>query len=297
MNVQAGLRLCRRAFVNLWRAPLPSLVSVVTIALALFLGCAFAAGIFGARALLRSWGAEASLTLYLDPAQSEDQALALAARVRAENPGLDAVYVGRAEALSRLRVELGDLGAALDGLPQNPLPPTLELRPRAPLSASAVRALAGRLRELPGVSDVDYGREWLEKLEALGRALRAAGGLALTLVVGAALLVVANTIRLAVYARRDEIEIMKLVGATDGHVRLPFLLEGALQGLLGAVLALGGLACLERWILPRAAAAFAFASGVAAPHLRPETGALLLACGALVGFLGSYLAVARFLRT
>ncbi|HXN55723.1 MAG TPA: ABC transporter permease, partial [Myxococcales bacterium] len=287
MNVQAGLRLCRRAFVNLWRAPLPSLVSVVTIALALFLGCAFAAGIFGARALLRSWGAEASLTLYLDPAQSEDQALALAARVRAENPGLDAVYVGRAEALSRLRVELGDLGAALDGLPQNPLPPTLELRPRAPLSASAVRALAGRLRELPGVSDVDYGREWLEKLEALGRALRAAGGLALTLVVGAALLVVANTIRLAVYARRDEIEIMKLVGATDGHVRLPFLLEGALQGLLGAVLALGGLACLERWILPRAAAAFAFASGVAAPHLRPETGALLLACGALVGFLGS----------
>ena len=297
MNVQAGLRLCRRAFVNLWRAPLPSLVSVVTIALALFLGCAFAAGIFGARALLRSWGAEASLTLYLDPAQSEDQALALAARVRAENPGLDAVYVGRAEALSRLRVELGDLGAALDGLPQNPLPPTLELRPRAPLSASAVRALAGRLRELPGVSDVDYGREWLDKLEALGRALRAAGGLALTLVVGAALLVVANTIRLAVYARRDEIEIMKLVGATDGHVRLPFLLEGALQGLLGAVLALGGLACLERWILPRAAAAFAFASGVAAPHLRPETGALLLACGALVGFLGSYLAVARFLRT
>ncbi|GAC1340891.1 MAG: permease-like cell division protein FtsX [Myxococcales bacterium] len=297
VSVQAALRLCRRAFVNLWRAPLPSLVSVVTIALALFLGCAFAAGILGARALLRSWGAEASLTLYLDPAQGDEQARSLAERVRAENPGLETVFVGRAEALSRLRVELGDLGPALDGLSQNPLPATLELRPRAPLSAAALRALAAELRGLPGVNDVDYGREWLDKLEALGRALRAAGGLALALVVGSALLVVANTIRLAVYARRDEIEIMKLVGATDAYVRLPFLLEGALQGLLGATFALGGLACLERWILPRAAAAFAFASGVPAPHLRPETLLLLLACGALVGFLGSYLAVARFLRT
>jgi len=116
-------------------------------------------------------------------------------------------------------------------------------------------------------------------------------------VLGAALLVVANTIRLAVYARRDEIEIMKLVGATDGYVRAPFLLEGLLQGVLGAGLALIAVLSMQRWLLPRAQAAFAFAAGVAPPRILPLHGALLLGLGAAVGLFGSWLAVARFLRT
>jgi cell division transport system permease protein len=298
VSVHVAGRLCRRAFVNLWRAPLPSLMAVLTIALALFLGSTFAAGILGARALLRSWGAEASLTLYLDPALGDLQARALGERVRTENPGVEVKYVDKAEALSRLRADLGDAGAALDGLSQNPLPPTLELRPpAAQTSAAEIRALSVRLSGLPGVSDVDYGREWLDKLEALGRALRAAGAGALAVVLAAAVLVVANTIRLAVYARRDEIEIMKLVGATDGYVRVPFLLEGALQGLFGALLAVAGLLALQRWLLPKAVAAFAFASGLGTPRLHLGQIALVVGFGAAVGLFGSYLAVARFLRT
>jgi cell division transport system permease protein len=298
VSVHVAGRLCRRAFINLWRSPLPSLMAVLTIALALFLGSTFAAGILGARALLRSWGAEASLTLYLDPALGDAQARALGERVRAENPALEVKYVDKAEALARLRADLGEGGAALDGLAQNPLPPTLELRPPAAQAGAAeIRALSLRLSGLPGVSDVDYGREWLDKLESLGRALRAAGAGALAVVLGAAVLVVANTIRLAVYARRDEIEIMKLVGATDGYVRVPFLLEGALQGLFGALLAVAGLLALQRWLLPKAVAAFAFASGLGTPRLQPGQIALVLVFGAVVGLFGSYLAVARFLRT
>ena len=298
MSFHVAWRLCRRALLNLWRAPLPSLMAVATIALALFLGCAFVAGVLGARALLRSWGAEASLTLYLDPQLGDAQARGLGDRVRSENPEVEVRYVDRAEALARLRVELGDLGSELDGLAQNPLPPTLELTPRgAAAAAAAIRALAARLAKLPGVADVDYGREWLDKLEALGRALRAAGAGALLIVLGAAVMVVANTIRLAVYARRDEIEIMKLVGASDAYVRLPFLLEGALQGMFGALCAVGGLLALQHWLLPRAEAAFAFAAGIGTPQLSLAQGLAVLGLGAAVGFLGSYLAVARFLRT
>ena len=160
-----------------------------------------------------------------------------------------------------------------------------------------LRALAGRVSQVAGVAEVDYGREWVDRLEALGNALRGFGTASLALVGLAALLVVANTIRLAVYARRDEIEIMKLVGATDGYVRAPFLLEGALQGLCGAALAVSGLLAVQRLLLPRVAAAFAFTSGAQAPHLSPQHCALLAAAGALVGLCGSYLAVARFLRT
>ncbi len=286
-------RLLRRAIINFWRAPLPSLVAVVTIALALFLGAALAFSVLSARTLLASWGAQPTVTAYLDRALPEEQARAVAGQVQAADPDIEVVYVSPAQALDKLRVQLGDLGGALDGLSRNPLPATLEVTPRA---GTELRGLAQRIAKVAGVAEVDYGREWADRLQSLGSALRGFGTAALGLVAFAALLVVANTIRLAVYARRDEIEIMKLVGATDGYVRAPFLLEGALQGLCGGGLAVGGLAAVQRLLLPRAAAAFAFATGIPAPHLSAPHCALLAAAGALLGLCGSYLAVARLLR-
>jgi cell division transport system permease protein len=297
MIAHVAWRLSRRAAVNLWRAPLPSLVSVLTIALSLFIGASFVLGLLTAKSLLTSWGAQASVTLYLDKGTSDAQARELRQQAQAQAGDAQVTYVDRAMALSRLRADLGDLAGSLDGLSQNPLPPSLEITPRAALAPAGVRVLAAQLGQLPGVAEVEYGREWLDKLEALGRGLRAFGAGALLVVLGAALLVVANTIRLAVYARRDEIEIMKLVGATDGYVRAPFLLEGALQGLIGAGLALGAVAAVQHWLLPRAQQAFTFASGMQAPHVLPLHGAALLGVGTLVGLFGSWLAVARFLRT
>ncbi len=297
MIAHVAWRLSRRAAMNLWRAPLPSLVSVLTISLALFLGATFVLGLFAARTLLTSWGAQASVTLYLDRQTTDAQARALMQQVHAKSNDVEVAYVDRGLALQRLRAELGDLAGALDGLTQNPLPPSLEVTPRTSLPPAGVRILAAQLGMLPGVAEVDYGREWLDKLEALARGLRVFGAGALLTVLGAALLVVANTIRLAVYARRDEIEIMKLVGATDGYVRAPFLLEGVLQGVLGAALALGAVLAMQHWLLPRASQAFAFAAGVRAPGLSPVELAALLGIGAVVGLFGSWLAVARFLRT
>jgi cell division transport system permease protein len=296
MAAHIAWRLVRRAAVNLWRAPLPSLVSVLTIGLALFLGASFAVGVLSARRLLQGWGAQPSVTVYLDRATTDDEARALAGRILDTEHAANVRYVDRAQALQRLRTELGDLGSALDGLPENPLPPSLEVVPASSPGPSEIRALASRLGKLSHVVEVDYGREWLDRIEALGRAMRNFGSGALALVLAAALLVVANTIRLAVYARRDEIEIMKLVGATDRYVRTPFLLEGMLQGLAGAILAVAGLEAVQQLVIPRAAAAFSFAAGAAAPHLVVAHFAILAGAGAVVGLLGSYLAVARFLR-
>jgi cell division transport system permease protein len=296
MMAHIAWRHVRRAAVNLWRAPLPSLVSVLTIGLALFLGASFAVGVLSARKLLQGWGAEPSITLYLDRAVTDEEAKALADRIVAAEHAQSVRYVDQAQAMQRLKTELGDLGGALDGLPENPLPPSLEVVPDGSPGPAEVRALAGRLGQMSHVVDVDYGREWLDRIEALGRAMRNFGSGALALVLAAALLVVANTIRLAVYARRDEIEIMKLVGATNAYVRTPFLLEGVLQGLAGAILAVLGLEIVQRVVIPQAAAAFSFAAGAAAPHLLAAHFGILLGAGAVVGLLGSYLAVARFLR-
>jgi len=296
MIAHVAWRLSRRAAVNLWRAPVLSLVSVLTIGLSLFIGATFVLGLFTARTLLTSWGAEPSMTLYLDPATSDADARALSQQIRGRGD-LEVQYVDAKAALNRLRSDLGELGGALDGLTQNPLPPSLEIRPRAPLPGSSLRLLAAELGQMRGVHDVEYGREWLDKLEALGSSLRAFGAGALLAVIGAALMVVANTIRLAVYARRDEIEIMKLVGATDTYVRAPFLMEGALQGLLGAAVAVGAVLSAQQWLLPHASQAFSFAAGASAPQMLPAYAGGLLAAGALVGFFGSWIAVARFLKT
>jgi cell division transport system permease protein len=297
MIAHVAWRLSRRAALNLWRAPLPSLVAVLTIALSLFIATTFVLGVSAARALFTSWGAQASMTLYLDETMTDAQARAVIAKVQAEAPRAQIVYVDRELALKRLRVELGDLSGALDALARNPLPASIEVTPPPALAPASLRVLAAQFAQVPGVHEVEYGREWLDKVEALGRGVRNFGAGALFVVLGAALLVIANTIRLAVYARRDEIEIMKLVGATDQYVRAPFLLEGALQGLLGAGLALGSVASLDHWLLPRAQQALSFASGVAAPRIDLLQSASLLVAGTLVGLLGSWLAVSRFLRT
>ena len=288
-------RLWRRAASNLLRTPLLSLVSVLTIGFALFIGAAFVLGLFTARTLLNSWGADATLTLYLDSATTDSQARSVYQQVSARGD-VDVQYVDAGTALQRLRADLGDMGTALEGLSKNPLPPSLEVRPRQTLAGPEVRVLAAELGQLPNVRDVEYGREWLDKLEALGGGMRLFGAGALLAVLVAALLVVANTIRLAVYSRRDEIEIMKLVGATDAYVRAPFLMEGALQGLLGASVAVGSVFAVQYWLLPRLEQAFAFAAGVAPPQMLPLHAAALLVFGAIVGLLGSWIAVGRFLK-
>src|SRR5581483_5365528 len=168
MIAHVFLRLSRRAALNLWRAPLPSLVSVLTIGLSLFIGASFVLGLFTARALLTSWGAQASMTLYLDPATTDADGRALAQELRARGDVL-VRYVDPPMALKRLRADLGELATALDGLSQNPLPPSVEVTPREPLPGPALRILAAELGQLHGVRDVEYGREWLDKLEALGR--------------------------------------------------------------------------------------------------------------------------------
>jgi cell division transport system permease protein len=200
------------------------------------------------------------------------------------------------EALARLRASLGDEAGVLDGLGDDVLPASLEVR-TAGLSLPGTRELAARLRGVPGAADVDFGAAWLERLATLlGRAR--AVGVALLVAVGLATSVlVSNTLRLAVYARRDEIEIMKLVGATDAHVGAPFVVEGAMQGLAGAALAVATLLGASAALLPRLHAALPMAARIGRADVLPTPllAALLLG-GVGLGVAASLLSLRRFLR-
>ena len=288
----------RSAAAGLRHAPFVHFIAVTTIAIALFsAGLAQAVGRL-VDGLLGSLGGEVQVTVYLSPGLDEEGATVLRERMESRSGGRAALVPPQA-ALERLARELGDLGEALAQLPENPLPPSLELKvPAERRTPGALRALAQELRGMPGVTGVDYGEEAVERLSAISQALRYGGWVAFGVVLLATVIIVSATLQLAIYARREEIEIQKLVGATDRFVKVPFLIEGFLQGLLGAGVALGGLALFERLIAPGMGSLFSFLVGPGgmAPLLEPALVLELLVAGCALGLGGSFIAVGRFLR-
>ncbi len=291
--MQQLLRLFRRAVEALWRAPLVSAVAVGTIFVAVLLTGAFGAVLSGGERLLASWAGEVPVSVYLAPGADLEAARAGAERIA---PGLAVEVVTPGEALRRLRASLGDEGAVLDGLGDGVLPASVEVK--APgLSLGRTRELAERLRGVPGAAQVDFGAAWLERLETLLARARLAGLGLLAAVALATAVLVANTLRLAVYARRDEIEIMKLVGGTDAYVGAPFVVEGALQGMAGAALAVGTLLAIAWTLLPRLHAALPLAARLRRPDVLPTPLLLgLLVGGTALGVAASVLSLRRFLR-
>ncbi len=283
----------RRALDAMARGPRVTVVATGTIFVAAFLTGLFAGALQGAQKLVAAWAGEVQISVYLDPSADLEAARAAAA---AAAPGRVVEAVTAAEALRRFRETLGPQGALLDGLKPGVMPPSVEVR--APgIGLAEARALAKRLEAVPGMREVDYGSAWLERLERLLKQLRWAGtALFSALAVGSAVLV-ANTLRLGVFARRDEIEIMKLVGATDAFVETPFLIEGMVQGVLGGSLASAALLAAAALTLPRIGAALGLVAPIARGDLLPP--ALLVALvagGGALGTIASALAVGRELK-
>jgi cell division transport system permease protein len=287
----------RTAIGSMVRSPFVHVIAIAALGLAL-VGFGLAR-IAAAQldALLASLGGEVEFTVYLAPDAPADQV-----------DGLEKALVGRtggtltrvspAVALGRLAASLGAQGQALTELGENPLPWSLELKlPPASRDVRALEGLAQRTRALPFVSGVDYGEEALARLGVISRALRLAGLVAFALVFLTTVIVVSATLQLAIFARREEIEIQKLVGGTDWFVRAPFLIEGALQGLSAGGLALGGVFALVRWLEREGVeyVGFLMLDGrfqVPWARLASES----LSAGVLLGLLGSFIAVRRFLR-
>ncbi len=289
----------RSAALGIRRSPFIHGAAVGTLAVVLFASGLVRGGSRWLERVVDSLGSEVELTAYLKGGTRAEEAAALAAALQ-QRAGGQARVVAPEEALERLSNELGSLGDALAGLPENPLPLSVELHvPPAGRNPEALKQLVQELKRVGTVESVDYGEAAVERLASTVRLLQW-GGLLATAIVGAiTAVIVAATLQLAIYARRQEIEIQKLVGATDRFVQLPFLLQGIMQGLLGAALASLAIWLLTLWIGPQLGAALAFLSlsGGSGPAWASARlfGELFL-LGALLGLAGSFLAVARLSR-
>jgi len=227
------------AILSLWRGRQSGIFSTLTIALALFVLGGFLLVTANLERLGAEWSSAAEMSVYLKDDVTAAERHAIEAALAPNDVVAAREYVSKADALVRFKQTFTDLAAAADTLGDNPLPASYEVRLRTgPTAQSAVDALGSRLRQTPGVADVRYDRQWLNRVLAAITVVRSVGLVLGTVLTIAAALTVANVVRLALYARRDEIDIMQLVGAPQAFIRGPFVMEGVLQGGIGALLAL-----------------------------------------------------------
>lgn len=280
------------ALASLWRGRQSGILSTLTIALALFVLGGFLLVTSNLQRLGADWSSAAEMSVYLNDDITQTERTALEGVLTPGGTVAAREYVSKEDALNRFKQIFGDLAAAIDGAGENPLPASYEVRLRTGEGGgTAVEGLVGRLRPMSGVSDVRYDRQWLDRLQAAIRVIRSAGLLVASLLTIAAALTVANVVRLALYARRDELDIMELVGAPRIYIRGPFVMEGILQGGAGALLALVALAAGFVIVRVRYVALLASAVDLSSIRFVPfGVGVVLVVGGMLVGCLGGLLA-------
>jgi cell division transport system permease protein len=206
--------------------------------------------------------------------------------------------VSRAEALKRFKNRLRGQETLLEGVRPEVLPTSFEISlKRAHRDTQNVESFVTVLKRIPGITEVQYGEEWVKRFNAFLNFMRRLGGLLGGFLVLAVIFIVSNTIKLTIYARRDEIEIMSLVGATAFFIKAPFLLEGLMQGLAGAVIAIGMLLAMYAGFLHNAGSFLTFnpvSSGLGFLPLE-YIGGIILA-GGMLGFIGSLTSLKRFVN-
>jgi len=283
------------ALGRLWTRPLQSGMTAAVLGIALALPAGFLLTLQNLQTLTADWDGGTRISVFLSLSADEQRLESLAGELDGDPRLNDIRTYTPDEALEAFR-EFSGMDDALALLDDNPLPATLVLSPRRDLPAGEVAALADELSGRSGVDQVQLDQEWLQRLHAIIELVER-GVWVVGLLLGAAvLLVVGNTIRLAISNRREEIIITKLIGATNGFVRRPFLYEGAWYGLLGGVLAWLLLELSRLWMGDTVSGlASLYSSGF---HLSGPgiSGTLqILGAGMVLGWLGAWLAVSRHL--
>lgn len=279
----------REVATNIRRSPLMSIASVTTVlVLTLILGY-FTTVMLNLEALANSLLEEVQVVAYLDDGANR---VAIEQQLRRIPEVTGTHFVSKETALKKLvermqgRIEVSDLT-------RNPLPDSFEI---AVVDANSLELVATRVRRIAGVASVKYGEEIARRMLNFNAMVRSIGTVILALLFLSTVLIVSNTIRLTVFARRKEIEIMQMVGAAEWFIRWPFILEGIVQGLTGSSIAAALVATSYSMVVPKLVETVAFLPVLPADQLLPQLVPALIFLGGFVGALGSLVSVNKFLK-
>jgi cell division transport system permease protein len=287
-----------RVLRNIRQNILLNVLTVATITLALLIIGLFLLVFVNLEGAAASWSEKVQVTAYFDKELTPTEQLQLKARVLTIPGAARVAYVSKEEAAKRFRTRLKGQESLLEGVTPDILPASLEIvLKRGFRSSEGVEGFVGQLKKVTGVTDVQYGEEWVKRFNAFMNFLRFVGALLGAFLVLAVVFIVSNTIKLTIYARQDELEVLALVGATRLFIKMPFLLEGILQGAVGALLSLAILAAVFFGFLHNAGSFLSFNLASAGLVFLPVTYlAGMLGGGVLLGFMGSLTSLKRFIN-
>jgi cell division transport system permease protein len=291
------IRFFQRAIKDIRQNRFLTLITVITIALSILIASSFALFFVNAGEAINMWQKGIRMMVYLKADVSDVVRLDTELRLQKLSGVKETIYIPKDEAIQRLKLQMQNHSALLENLRRNPLPDAFEitLQPES-RSSQELRALADRIQALAGVEGVEYGQQWIQRFTSVVNLFSLAGYAIGGLFFMATIFIVANTIRLVLYSRRDEIEIMRLVGATDRFIKVPFYLQGMIQGGAGTII---GLSALFLGYLTLSSHFEPTISGgmVNVRFFSATTCAAFVAVGALIGWLGCWISLKQFLKS
>jgi cell division transport system permease protein len=271
-------------------------VAVLTVALSVLIAGAFLLIWSNLNYWMAASESNIRMLVYLKDGATETQSQDTTYRIQ----GLDGVqkvqFISRAQALSMFKTQLKHQSSLLDGLGENPLPDSLEVDlKKEAIRLNQIEAIAEQITRMPAVEGVEYGQQWMERFANLLKLFRFAGMILGGIFFIASGLIVANTARLVLYSRRDEIEIMRLVGATNLFIKAPFYIEGLIQGASGG--GVGLLAVYAAYQFMSSKLTSDQASGFWQIHfLSIESIGIIIGCSMGIGLIGCFLSMKQFFR-
>ncbi len=288
----------RRTFQNMMGNLFPNFITVSIIVISVLIFSTFTLIAFNLANLLKIWEDKIEIIAYLRQGTSSREVEPLLNKTRLLE-GVEVVrYVSPYDAMDFMATKLGRQKSLLEGIQPALLPPSFEIQLKKDYrNSTKIKEVVTRLEMIPQFEEIQYGQEWVETFSVLVHVLRLTqwilGGLLLIGIV----FITSNTLQLTISSRREEIEVMHWVGASPGFIRVPFYVEGLLQGLFG-----GGLAILFLFLLHQGLFLYippsmqAWMAKIPVLFLPPETIAWILLGGTVLGFFGSFVASMRVLK-
>jgi len=286
----------KRAIEDFRNNRLLNVVTLLTVSLSILIVSTFILFFINTNEIMNFWKKGLRLMAYLKADIPGSEQLDLRRQIQTMSGVESVMFISKEDAYNQLKAQMKRQASLFDNLAKNPLPDAFEIRVRtANQSWDKVELLATQIESLDEVEEVEYGQKWLGRFTQIFDLFTLTGYAMCTIFFMAAVFIMANTIRLVIYSRRDEIEVMRLVGAAERFIKIPFYIQGLLQGALGACF---GLAILfvAFWLMASNIERGFFPGLFNIQFLSPLILGIIILISMLVGWLGSYLSLKQFLK-
>lgn len=281
-------------FRSLFRNRFMAIASVLTVTLSMFILGVFLSAVLNINHMASYLENQVEMTVYLKDGLTTNQVMGIGKYLKAQ-PGMKEIkFTNKDQAMKDFRERMGDQQGLLDAINGNPLPASYQMSFQTP---EQLKTAAEVVAKYQGVETVQYGKDIIEQLYKVAQVIRLSGIVLIIFLAGAELFIISNTIRLTVFARRREIQIMKYVGASNGFIRWPFLFEGMVIGFLGS-----GFASLILWegyktvVSEMAAAGLVFIPMIPLWPFMGYITLIILAAGIVIGVMGSAISLRKYMK-